>query len=67
MGLLTLVAAVGSTMTISCEGDDADKAVPRSPSSSTMASVRASNLEGCWTERRREDERVVREGSPWSV
>ncbi|HVX97800.1 MAG TPA: HPr family phosphocarrier protein [Polyangia bacterium] len=27
MGLLTLVAAVGSTMTIVCEGDDADKAV----------------------------------------
>jgi phosphocarrier protein len=27
MGLLTLVAAVGSTMTITCEGDDADKAV----------------------------------------
>ena len=27
MGLLTLVAAVGSTMTISCEGDDAEKAV----------------------------------------
>jgi phosphocarrier protein len=26
MGLLTLVAAVGSTMTISCEGDDAEKA-----------------------------------------
>jgi phosphocarrier protein HPr len=27
MGLLTLVAAVGSTMTIVCEGDDAEKAV----------------------------------------
>jgi phosphocarrier protein len=27
MGLLTLVAAVGSTMTIVCEGDDADNAV----------------------------------------
>ena len=27
MGLLTLVAAVGSTMMIVCEGDDADKAV----------------------------------------
>jgi phosphocarrier protein len=27
MGLLTLVAAVGSTMTIACEGDDADNAV----------------------------------------
>jgi phosphocarrier protein HPr len=27
MGLLTLVAAVGSTMTIACEGDDAEKAV----------------------------------------
>jgi phosphocarrier protein len=27
MGLLTLVAAVGSTMTITCEGDDAEKAV----------------------------------------
>jgi len=27
MGLLTLVAAVGSTMTISCEGEDAEKAV----------------------------------------
>jgi phosphocarrier protein len=27
MGLLTLVAAVGSTMTITCDGDDADKAV----------------------------------------
>jgi phosphocarrier protein HPr len=27
MGLLTLVAAVGSTLTTVCEGDDADKAV----------------------------------------
>ncbi|HSZ83894.1 MAG TPA: HPr family phosphocarrier protein [Polyangia bacterium] len=27
MGLLTLVAAMGSSMTIVCEGDDADKAV----------------------------------------
>jgi phosphocarrier protein HPr len=27
MGLLTLVAAVGSTMTIVCEGDDAERAV----------------------------------------
>ena len=27
MGLLTLVAAMGSTMTVVCEGDDADKAV----------------------------------------
>jgi phosphocarrier protein HPr len=27
MGLLTLVAAVGSSMTISCEGEDAEKAV----------------------------------------
>jgi phosphocarrier protein len=27
MGLLTLVAAVGSTMTIVCEGDDSDNAV----------------------------------------
>ena len=27
MGLLTLVAAMGSTMTIACEGDDADNAV----------------------------------------
>jgi phosphocarrier protein HPr len=27
MGLLTLVAAVGSTMTIICEGEDAEKAV----------------------------------------
>ncbi|HEV3032166.1 MAG TPA: HPr family phosphocarrier protein [Polyangia bacterium] len=27
MGLLTLVAAVGSSMTIVCEGDDAEKAV----------------------------------------
>jgi len=27
MGLLTLVAAIGSTMTIVCEGDDAERAV----------------------------------------
>jgi phosphocarrier protein len=27
MGLLTLVAAVGSAMTIVCEGDDAERAV----------------------------------------
>jgi phosphocarrier protein HPr len=27
MGLLTLVAAAGSTMTIVCEGDDAERAV----------------------------------------
>lgn len=27
MGLLTLVAAIGSTMTIVCEGDDAEAAV----------------------------------------
>jgi phosphocarrier protein len=27
MGLLTLVAAMGSSMTVVCEGEDADKAV----------------------------------------
>jgi phosphocarrier protein len=27
MGLLTLVASIGSTLTITCEGDDADAAV----------------------------------------